>query len=77
VPVGTDLCSALLWICKVIEGREEEVVYVLYFTVAFTAVGQCRKNFNAKAQEFRPKQVPQKIFHLSRGIGIDTHALIQ
>lgn len=50
------LCSDLFWTCKVIEGKEEEMVYVLYFTVAFTVVGQRReKNPQCKSLGILPK----------------------
>lgn len=35
------------------------------------------KNFSVKVQEFCPKRVQLKAFHLRRDIGTDIHVLVQ
>lgn len=58
------LCSGLFWTFKVIEGKEEEMVYVLYFTVAFTVFGQCRKKTPSmqKLRNFAQSKSHRKYF---------------
>lgn len=47
-----------------IEGKEEEMVYVLYFTVAFTVFGQCRKKTPSmqKLRNFAQSKSRRKYF---------------
>lgn len=53
VPVGTDV----FWICKVIEGKEEEMVYVPCFTVYSYWTAQGKKSL-CKSLGILPKANP-------------------
>lgn len=58
-------------------GRRKTWLMCSVLQLLLRVLDSAGKNFSVKVQEFCPKRVQLKAFHLRRDIGTDIHVLVQ